>query len=64
MVTTRVKPRGPFHACKHARTHPRVFVDMSGRNSSQDDGCYLANRFGDVASQLSGQLDSLYRSLE
>jgi hypothetical protein len=25
MVTTRVKPRGPFYACKHARTH---FVDI------------------------------------
>jgi hypothetical protein len=28
MVTTRVKPRGPFYECKHARTHPRVFVDI------------------------------------
>jgi hypothetical protein len=31
MVTTRVKPRGPFYACKHARTHPRVFVDIWAR---------------------------------
>jgi hypothetical protein len=28
MVMTRVKPRGPFYACRHARTHPRVFVDI------------------------------------
>jgi hypothetical protein len=42
MVTTRVKPRGPFYASKHARTHPRDFVDISGRNSFQDGGCYLA----------------------
>jgi uncharacterized Zn-finger protein len=43
MVTTQVKPRGPFYACKHARTHPRVFVDISGRNSGQDGGCYHAS---------------------
>jgi hypothetical protein len=42
MVATRVKPRGPFYACKHARTHSRVFADISGWNSGQDDGCYLA----------------------
>jgi hypothetical protein len=28
MVTTRVKPRGRFYACKHTRTHARVFVDI------------------------------------
>jgi hypothetical protein len=28
MVINRVKPRGPFYACKHARTHARVFVDI------------------------------------
>jgi hypothetical protein len=37
MVTTRVKPRGPFYACNHARTQPRVFVDIS----AEDGGCYL-----------------------
>jgi hypothetical protein len=42
MATTRVKPRGPFYECKHALTHPRVFVDISGRNSGQDGGCYPA----------------------
>jgi hypothetical protein len=29
MVITRVKPRGSFYAYKHARTYPRVFVDIS-----------------------------------
>jgi hypothetical protein len=37
-----VKPRGPFYACKHARTHPRVFVDISAGIPAQDGGCYLA----------------------
>jgi hypothetical protein len=49
MVTSRVKPRGPFYACKHAR----VFVDISGRNSGQDGGCYLA--FASVTYQASCQ---------
>jgi hypothetical protein len=42
MVTTRVKPRGPFYACKHTRTHPRVIVDISAGIPAQDGGCYLA----------------------
>jgi hypothetical protein len=42
MVTTRIKPRGPFYVCKHARTHPRVFIDIRTGIPAQDDGCYLA----------------------
>jgi hypothetical protein len=42
MVTTRVKPRGSFYACKHARTHSRVFVDIRAGIPAEDDGCYLA----------------------
>jgi hypothetical protein len=42
MVTTRVKPRGPFYACKHARTHARVYVDISAGIPAEDGGCYLA----------------------
>jgi hypothetical protein len=41
MVTTRVKPRGPSYACKYARTHPRVFVDIRAGIPAQDGGCYL-----------------------
>jgi hypothetical protein len=44
---------GRFYACKYPRTYPRVFVDISGRNSGQD-GAVLGFGFGDVASQLSG----------
>jgi hypothetical protein len=40
--STRVKPRGPFYACKHARTHPRVFVDIRAGIPAEDGGCYLA----------------------
>jgi hypothetical protein len=42
MVMTRVKPRGPLYACKNARTHPRVFVDIRAGIPAQDGGCYLA----------------------
>jgi hypothetical protein len=42
MVTSRVKPRGPFYACNHARTHPRAFVDIRAGITAQDGGCYLA----------------------
>jgi hypothetical protein len=56
MVTTRVKPRGPFYACKHARTHPRVFVDIRvGIPAKMVVVIWL--RFGDAASQLSGYLN-------
>jgi hypothetical protein len=42
MDMTRVEPRGPFYACKHARTHARVFVDIRAGIPAQDGGCYLA----------------------
>jgi hypothetical protein len=42
MVTTRAKPRGHFYACKHARTHARVFVDIRAGIPAEDGGCYLA----------------------
>jgi hypothetical protein len=42
MVTTRVKPRGPFYACKHARTHARVLLTFRAGIPAQDGGCYLA----------------------
>jgi hypothetical protein len=42
MVTTRVKPQGHFYACKHARTHARVFGDIRAGIPAQDGGCYLA----------------------
>jgi hypothetical protein len=50
MVTTWVKPRGPIYACKHARTHARVFVELAGI-PTQAGGCYLA--FDSVTYQAS-----------
>jgi hypothetical protein len=44
MATTRVKPRGPFYACKHARTHACVFVDTEfGPEFRQYGGHYLVS---------------------
>jgi hypothetical protein len=37
-----VMTRGPFYACRHARTHQRVFVDIRAGIPVQDGGCYLA----------------------
>jgi hypothetical protein len=42
LVTTRVMSQGPFYACKHARTHTSVFVDISPRIPAEDGGRYLA----------------------
>jgi hypothetical protein len=41
MVMTRVRPRGPFYVCKHARTHPRVFVDIRAGIPAEVGGCHL-----------------------
>jgi hypothetical protein len=42
MVTTRVKPRAPFYACKHARAHHVRFVYISAGIPAEHRGCYLA----------------------
>jgi hypothetical protein len=57
MVTTRVKPRGPFYACKHGRTHARVFVDMSAGG-----GCYLA--LVSVTYQASCQANRVFTQIQ